>query len=101
ITTGRRRRDRRRHGEQRRGRSAIDNYFTGAVTDAIGSMTFSAGTPRFAASTGTVSVPAGGSATLGLAAVSGGRDRSPNQAGLLLLQRDAIPGEESGQILVS
>ncbi len=80
---------------------AIDNYFTGAVTDAIGPMTFTAGTPRFAASAATLTIPAGGSATLGITAVAGGGTASPAQTGLLLLQRDAIPGEESDQILVS
>ena len=80
---------------------ALDNYFTGVATDAIGPMTFTAGTPRFAASAATVSVPAGGSAVLGITEVAGGATASPSQTGLLLLQRDAIENEESDQILVS
>jgi subtilisin family serine protease len=80
---------------------AVDNYFTGVVTDAIGPMTFTAGTPRFAATAATVTTPAGGSAVLGITAVVGGATASPAQTGLLLLQRDAVPGEEIDQILVS
>lgn len=80
---------------------AIDSYFTGAVTDAIEGMTFTVGTPKFAASADTVEVPAGGSATIGVTAVSGGAAASPSQSGLLLLNRDAKPNEEALLISVS
>jgi len=49
----------------------------------------------------TRSVPAGGSAVLGITEVAGGATASPSQTGLLLLQRDAAENEESDQILVS
>jgi len=69
---------------------AFDNYFTGALTDAIEGMTFTAGTPRF---TGTgipaAGVPAGGASTLTVQSVAGGAAASPSQTGLLMLYRDA------------
>lgn len=69
---------------------AFDNYFTGALTDAIEGMTFTAGTPRF---TGTgipaTGVPAGGTSTLTVQSVAGGAAASPSQTGLLMLYRDA------------
>mgnify|MGYP003378406205 CR=1 FL=1 len=47
---------------------AFDNYFTGAPTDAIEGMTFTAGTPRYATTDVEGSVPAGGQFPLGIAA---------------------------------
>lgn len=80
---------------------ASDDYFTGAATDAIGPMTVTSGTPRFAASAASVVVPAGTSATLGVTAVPSGDTASPAQTGLLFLQRDARVGEEADQIPVT
>src|SRR5262249_47024008 len=75
---------------------AGDNYFTGAITDAIEGMTYTPDTPRFVGSgilpTG---VPAGGTSSLTIQAVSGGATASPSQTGLLLLYRDAAPGKEA------
>jgi minor extracellular serine protease Vpr len=81
--------------------AARDNYFTGNITDTIDKMTFTLGTPKFAASADTVSVPAGGSATVGVTAVDGGDTASPSQSGLLLLERDAKAGDEADLIRVS
>ena len=69
---------------------AFDNYFTGAPTDAIEGMTFTAGTPRYATTDVEGSVPAGGQFPLGIAAVPGGAAASPSQSGLLLMYRDAM-----------
>jgi len=80
---------------------AGDNYFTGAVTDAIEGMTFTVGTPRFAASADTIEVPAGKQASLRISAVEGGAAASPSQSGFLLLYRDALVGREADLITVS
>ena len=69
---------------------AVDNYFTGAVTDSFGTMTYNGSKPKFvatgaAASSGTV--PPRSGATLGTAAVAGGAAASPSQTGLLLMYR--------------
>jgi len=81
---------------------AVDNYFTGAVTDAIVGMTYTLNTPRYVGSgipmTG---VPAGGSSTLTINSVAGGAAASPSQNGLLLWYRDALPDHEKDSILVT
>jgi subtilisin family serine protease len=79
---------------------ARDTYFSGAVTDTIATMTFTLGTPRFAASAATVPVPAGGSAKVGVTAVAGGDAASPSQRGLLLLERDQKVGDEADLVRV-
>lgn len=66
----------------------FDNYFTGALTDAIEDMTYTLGTPRFSAPL-EVTVPADGRLQLQITAVPGGEEASPSQTGLLLLYRDA------------
>lgn len=81
---------------------AGDNYFTGAITDAIVGITYTLNTPRYAGSgippTG---VPAGGSSTLTINAVSSGEAASPSQTGLLLMYRDGRPGREADAITVT
>jgi subtilisin family serine protease len=79
-----------------------DNYFTGACTDAITGMTYTAGTPRYVGSgiPGT-GVPAGGTSTLTIQAVPGGATASPDQTGLLLMYRDAKPEREADPITVT
>ena len=68
---------------------AFDNYFSGALTDAIEGMRFTAGKPRYVGSgVPAAGVPAGGSAVLAVQAVAGGAAASPSQSGLLLLYRD-------------
>lgn len=80
---------------------AVDNYFTGTVTDAIENMTLTVGTPKFAASADVVQVPAGGSQVLTITAVAGGAEASPSQTGVLLLNRDAKVGREADLVTVS
>jgi minor extracellular serine protease Vpr len=77
---------------------AFDNYFTGALTDAVEGMTFTGATPRYAASAATLSVPAGGSIALGITAPAGGAAASPSQRGLLLMYRDGAPKQEASTI---
>jgi len=73
---------------------ACDNYFTGVCTDGILGKTYTAGTPRYFGSGIPASgVPAGGSSTLTINAVSGGDVASPSQSGLLLMYRDARNSE--------
>ncbi len=80
---------------------AGDNYFTGAITDAIVGMTYTLATPRFVGSgIPSSGVPAGGSSTLTINKVSGGDLASPSQNGLLLLYRDALSDHEKESIIV-
>jgi len=76
---------------------AYDNYFTGAVTDVIDTMTVTLDTPRFVGGgipdTG---VRPGGMAPLTIQAVPGGDVASPSQSGLLLMYRDA---KEEAQVI--
>jgi subtilisin family serine protease len=77
---------------------AFDNYFTGALTDAVENMTHTLGTPKFAVSAASSSVPAGGSSTLTVTQVAGGGTASPSQTGILLLYRDGRLGREADAI---
>ena len=78
---------------------AIDDYFTGAITDAIEDMTYTLGTPSFDVAGGmSWVVPAGGKGSLSVSAVAGGAAASPSQTGLLLLYRDSKPGQEAEAI---
>ncbi|OLE66785.1 MAG: hypothetical protein AUG09_05785 [Acidobacteria bacterium 13_1_20CM_2_68_7] len=80
---------------------AFDNYFSGALTDAIEGITYTLGTPRFTGSgIPAAGVPAGGSSTLMINAVPGGDVASPSQTGLLLMYRDSKTEREASQILV-
>jgi minor extracellular serine protease Vpr len=78
-----------------------DNYFTGLVTDSIGTMTYRLDTPKYAASAGTLAIPAGGSAPLGITAVAGGDTASPSQTGLLAVYRNARLQREAELITVT
>lgn len=80
---------------------AFDNYFTGALTDAIEDMTHTPGTPRYTAGPGTLAVPVGSTADLSVSAVPGGETASPSQSGLLLMYRDAKPGAEASAVLIA
>ena len=78
-----------------------DNYFTGSCTDAIEGMTYTLGKPRFVGSgIPTAGVPAGGSSTLTIDAVTGGDAASPSQTGLLLMYRDSATEREASAIAV-
>jgi subtilisin family serine protease len=81
---------------------AFDNYFTGALTDAVGPMTHRLDRPRYNATmTPSTTVAVGGMATLNVVAVAGGDTASPSQSGVLLLYRDALAERESDAIKVS
>jgi minor extracellular serine protease Vpr len=80
---------------------AFDNYFTGALTDAIEGKTYTLGTPRFFGSgVPAAGVPAGGSGTLTIDAIPGGDVASPSQTGLLLMLRDSKSEHEAAIITV-
>ena len=80
---------------------AFDNYFTGNLTDAIEGMTYTPGTPRYVGSgIPTTGVPAGGSSTLAISAVSGGATASPSEKGVLLMYRDARTQREADAISI-
>ena len=80
---------------------AFDNYFTGALTDAIEGKTLTLGTPRFFGSgVPAAGVPAGGSSTLTIDAIPGGDVASPSQTGLLLMLRDSKSEQEAAIITV-
>lgn len=81
---------------------ACDNYFTGLCTDAITDMTYTLGMPRyFGSGIPAAGVPAGGSSTLAISAITGGDVASPSQSGLLLMYRDGRTQREADQITVS
>ena len=80
---------------------AFDNYFTGALTDAITGKTYTLGVPRFFGSgVPAAGVPAGGSSTLTIDAIPGGDVASPSQTGLLLMLRDSKSEKEASSITV-
>jgi hypothetical protein len=81
---------------------AFDNYFTGSLTDSLTGMTYTAGAPRYVG-TGipAAGVPAGGSSTLTIQAITGGDIASPSQLGLLLMYRDARQQREADAIFVT
>jgi subtilisin family serine protease len=79
---------------------AFDNYFTGALTDAVENMTYTPSRPRYAASTDQLAVPSHSVASLSVDAVAGGAQASPSQTGLLLLFRDSDPQLESQVVRV-
>jgi minor extracellular serine protease Vpr len=67
----------------------FDNYFSGALTDSIGTMTYTLGTPKFAGTGLPAAIPANREADLDIATVAGGDLASPSQTGFLLMYRDA------------
>jgi subtilisin family serine protease len=80
---------------------AIDNYYTGNLTDWIEGMTYTPSKPRFAA-TGLpdAGIPSHSSGTLSVSEVAGGAVASPSQTGLLLQYRDSDVSNESQAIFV-
>jgi hypothetical protein len=85
---------------------AFDNYFTGALTDAIENMTMTLGTPRFTfGAPSSFSVPASTIQSILISNNAGGDTASPSQLGFQLLYRDAKasdggdPGRREGQII--
>jgi len=80
---------------------AYDNYFSGFITDAIENMRFNPYLPKYDADDLFPVIAPGGSSTVNVQAVSGGRAASPSQAGFLLLYRDAKVGREAEAINVT
>ncbi|MGE5347067.1 MAG: S8 family serine peptidase, partial [Acidithiobacillales bacterium] len=84
---------------------AFDNYFTGNLTDVIGPMTFTPGTPRFATDGGTglasFFVLKGTSGSFPVTTVAGGDTASPSQSGILLMYRDAKKGWGADPVTVT
>ena len=81
---------------------AYDNYFSGAITDTIGPMTYTGGTPNyvFGGGLGDGVLPLGGSADVPITAVAGGATASPSQTGILLIHYQAAQGQEATTIEV-
>lgn len=67
----------------------FDNYHSGFLTDSIGTMTHTLGTPKFTGTGLPPAIPARGEADLSIASVAGGDVASPSQTGFLLMYRDA------------
>jgi len=81
---------------------ASDNYFTGATTDFIEGMVYTAGRPKFTGGGLPASgVPPGGASLLNVARVPGGDAASPSQTGLLLMYRDGQKGREADTIEIN
>jgi len=78
---------------------ALDNAFTGAVTDTISTMTYQLDTPRHSLGGTSVSVPSGVAGTLGVTSPAGGAAASPSQLGFLLLWASGRPGFEASLVL--
>ena len=81
---------------------AYDNYFSGAITDTTGPMTFTGGTPNyvFGGGLGDGVLPRGGSADVPITAVAGGKTASPSQTGILLIHYQGAQGQEATTIEV-
>jgi hypothetical protein len=76
---------------------AFDNYFSGLVTDAIGPMRYTVGTPRydFGGGLGDGAVPPGASVSVPVTAVPGGAAASPSQTGILLMSYAGVQDREA------
>jgi hypothetical protein len=79
----------------------VDNYFSGAITDTIGTLTYQLSAPKFVAAGTTLGVPVGVSGALPVSAPVGGAAASPSQQGLLLMWRDGLPGREASLVNVN
>jgi len=81
---------------------AYDNYFSGLVTDSIGPMRYTPGTPRyvFGGALGDGTLGKGQSGTVPVTAVAGGAQASPSQSGVLLMHYGAPQGREATTIEV-
>lgn len=76
---------------------AYDNYFSGVVTDVVGPMRYTAGTPKydFDGGLGDGIIPSGASASVPVTAVVGGAAASPSQTGILLMNYQGAQGREA------
>jgi len=79
---------------------AYDNYFTGYVTDVIGPMQATLGTPRFGFDLG-ASVPVNGAGSINITRNAAGDAASPSQSGLLLMYTNGLTGREADAIPVA
>jgi hypothetical protein len=81
---------------------AYDNYFSGVVTDVIGPMRYTPGTPRFlfGGDLGDGALLPGESAAVPVTANPGGSTASPSQSGILLMHYANPQGKEASQIRV-
>jgi minor extracellular serine protease Vpr len=81
---------------------AYDNYFSGFVTDVIGPMRYTVGSPRyvFGGDLGDGLIPAGVSGAVPVTAVPGGAAASPSQQGILLMHYANPQGAEASAIEV-
>jgi subtilisin family serine protease len=79
---------------------AGDNYFTGAITDVVGPMTYTLDMPRFTANPDAFTLAPGAAGPLAIDHHVAGDAASPSQTGLLMLHTDAKKGREADLILV-
>lgn len=77
-----------------------DNYYTGALTDAIFGAVFTPGIPRFSTMPYEF-VGVGQSANITVRPVSGGNAASPSQTGLMLMYTAGPTGQEYSQVTVT
>lgn len=80
---------------------AVDNYFTGSVTDSIPGMTYTPALPKFSLGGDTLLVPSGLSGGLAVTMPAGGVTASPAQQGFLLMQRNGLSGREASIVMVN
>jgi len=88
---------------------AIDNYFSGAVTDSIGPMHYELDMPQFYSGTTDFTVPASGSTNLTVFPNNAANPylgspyngQSPSQTGLLLMYTDGKAGQEDSLVTVT
>jgi hypothetical protein len=80
---------------------SFDNYFTGALTDAIDPMTHTLGTPKYNLDAASFGTPVNGGGALTASSVAGGAAASPSQSGFLLMHTNAKTGRESDLVTVT
>jgi hypothetical protein len=80
---------------------ARDNYYTGVLTDCIGPVYHTLGTPRFAASPTSFNLVPLSNQMVGITHNPAGEAASPSQAGLLLFFEHARSGKEAEIISVN
>ncbi|MDP1899084.1 MAG: S8 family serine peptidase [Rubrivivax sp.] len=80
---------------------SFDNYFTGDLTDSIGLMTHTLGTPKYSLNAGSFITPINGGGALTASSVAGGAAASPSQSGFLLMHTNARTNRESDLVTVT
>jgi len=79
---------------------AYDNYFTNAVSDVVGPMQVTLGTPRFDFDL-SKEVPVNGADSISITRNAAGDAASPSQSGLLLMYTNGLTGREADAITVT